>query len=89
MKSNKRPSKTVLKKSLIEAVIDPRVPGPNLAITIEEGNSTYFEIKAIELIREARLHLTEPNLSPEKKREYYQDKLTKALTLIALAKVTQ
>lgn len=84
----KRPSKTQIKRALLDSVFDPRSPGPSLGIIIEE-NTRYFEIRAIECIREAREILFQEGLTPEKKKEYYQDRLTKALSLIALAKVIQ
>lgn len=86
----KRPSTIMIRKSLLEALFDPRSPGPGLGIIIDEGNSNYFEIRAIELIKEARLMLNSEQLySREHRLEYYENNITQAISLLALAKVIQ
>ena len=80
-----RISKTQIKKALIECVFDPRNPGPMGVIT-DTAKSEYLELRSIELIHEARNILSQHNLES---KEMYLDRLSKAIALLALAKLTQ
>jgi len=62
-----------LRKILNQSLINPKkVPGI-IKIILEQNDPAYFETRAIELIHEARLG-------------NYQEKMTNAITLLAVAR---
>ena len=74
-KKQKLPSKTAIRKALVEAQFDPRID-PLMSIIAAQNNPQYCEMRAIEFLHEVRI----PGAN-------WQDKLTKALSLLALSKV--
>ncbi len=72
-------NKTQISKELKEAVFAPGKPGP-MKIIVDVGDSDYY-------IRRAKEFLDQ-TLDGTYDRAEYQEILTKALSLIALAKVT-
>lgn len=48
------PSKTAIKKILMESAFDPRKPGP-MKVIADIRNHDYYKLRAIELIHEGRL----------------------------------
>lgn len=76
----KKPGQKQLQKLLAESVFNPDSIGP-LKIIADLRNAAYCEIRAIELIQEARL--TPP--SPEH-MDHYHDKIKQAISLLVLAR---
>lgn len=74
----KKPGQKQLQKLLAESVFNPDSIGP-LKIIADLRNAAYCEIRAIELIQEARL-------TPESNNEYYHDKIKQAISLLVLAR---
>jgi len=65
-----------LKQIANQSVINPNKAEGSEKILLDVGNSTYWEIRAIELIREA-----------QEDSEKYHDKIKQAITLLLLARV--
>jgi hypothetical protein len=74
-KKQKLPSKTAIRKALVEAQFDPKTD-LHMSIIAAMHNPRYCEMRATEFLYEIQV----PGADP-------QDKLNKALALIALAKV--
>jgi hypothetical protein len=69
-------SKAKLAKFLSSCVIDPRSPGP-FASALKIGNLNFLEMKAVELVHEARAFPLD--------NERYLENIRKAITLLAYA----
>lgn len=74
-----QPSQTSIRKVLSESAFDPRVPGP-LKVIADTGNVEYLVTRAIEFLREGQY-------GADATRPMDRDKLTQAISLLALAKV--
>lgn len=81
-KSLNNPTLSKIRAMLREASFNPRVPGP-MKIVSEQGNSSYFECRAMELISEAIAAREAKNIAA------YQHIMTKAIQLVALAKINE
>ena len=81
----KNPSKTRLAAILRESVFDPRKDGP-LKIVAENSSITYLELRAIEMIEQAQADAEDDRLIPEQRKQEYHNKLTQAVSLLALAR---
>jgi hypothetical protein len=77
-KKNKLPSRTSIRRALLESEFNPREQSP-LSIVVGLNDPSYGETRAIELIHEAKLTV--------KDLAQYQEKLSQAISLLALAKV--
>lgn len=90
---SKQPSRTDVRNSLRLSEFDPRESGTPLSIAIEERDPSYCEMKAQELIREARacaaaLAGADVGSATEKSNlEWYNEKITRAVSLLAYARV--
>jgi hypothetical protein len=73
-----KPSLTLFKKTLMESSFDPRKPGP-LSMILDSGNPTYLIQRSMEMLREAL----------ELKGKQKSDRLTKAVSLIAMARILE
>lgn len=71
----KKPGKKQLQKLLAESAFNPDLTGP-LKIIADLRNPQYCEIRAIELIQEARLS----------DMDHYHDKIKQAISLLVLAR---
>lgn len=61
-----------------------------MAVLIDTGGADYYEQRAIELIGEARLCLGQVTGNPDdaaRNKDQYTDRINKALSLLALAKL--
>jgi len=76
MPKKQAPSQTSLRKVLAESAFDPRVPGP-LKVIADNDNVFYLTERAIEFVREGQQG------GPTE----YEEGLTKAIGLLALAKL--
>lgn len=74
----KKPGQKQLQKLLAESVFNPDKTGP-LKIIADLRNAGYCEIRAIELIQEARLSKADDH-------EHYHDKIKQAISLLVLAR---
>jgi len=74
-KKNRHPSQTTIKKALAASVFDPRAKTP-MAVIVDMEDPRYCELRAIELIRQA-----------QNTPQFYQDTISQAIALLALAKV--
>jgi hypothetical protein len=82
---------TSVRTSLLEGLFDPRETGPMSAL-LETGDADYYELRAIEFITEARVALKTATGNPDdavKNKEAYMLRINKALSLLALAKLTR
>lgn len=77
-KKNLFPSKASIRRSLLESEFDPRAQTP-MSVVVGLKDPSYGETRAIELIHEAKLVTTDS--------AQYQEKLSQAISLLALAKV--
>ena len=76
---------TALKKTLLLAVFDPRSPGP-MKIVVDTTSIQYLELRAVELIHEARQALEDEFVTEQEQRaKDYNDKMSKAIGLLGLA----
>lgn len=81
VRNGSRPSLTSLKQLLVRCAFDPRKPGPMKAI-VESGDRNFWELRAIELIREAQDAIEQGH------NNFYHDQITRAISLLALSKAT-
>lgn len=81
MASRKKPGQKQLQKLLTESVFNPDSIGP-LKIIADLRNAGYCEIRAIELIQEARL----TPFVPDGDNSHYHDKIKQAISLLVLAR---
>lgn len=63
---------------LMEALFDPRDPGP-MQVLIDMNDSKYYEARAIEFIKETNLDYYDLN--------FYHDNIKKAIGLLTLARI--
>lgn len=90
---SKQPSRTDVRNSLRQSEFDPREMGTPLSVAIEEMNPGYCEMKAQELIKEARICASEAagcdrgTQTEQKSMEWYNEKITRAVSLLAYARV--
>ena len=77
----------LIQKYLYESVFNPKLPGP-LQIIVDIHDSNYYEVRAIELIQEARLiNNHEPKkINDNEAKEIYHIKMKQAISLLALAR---
>ncbi len=76
----KKPGQKQLQKLLTESVFNPDKVGP-LKIIADLRNAAYCEMRAIELIQEARMFAPTDNT-----HEHYHDKIKQAISLLVLAR---
>lgn len=81
-KSLNNPTLSKVRAVLREAAFNPRAKGP-MKIVSEQGNSSYFECRAIELISEATAAREAKQIAA------YHAAMTKAIQLITLAKINE
>ena len=81
-KNLNNPTLSKIRAILREASFNPKVPGP-MKIVSEQGNSSYFECRAMELISEAVAAREATNIKA------YHATITKAIQLLALAKINE
>lgn len=74
---------TNLKKILLESLFDPRKPIGTIKIIMEVNDPNYYEMRAIEMIGEAKSILHTPFGSIND----YNERITKAISLLGLAKL--
>lgn len=86
---SKQPSRTDVRNSLRQSEFDPREMGTPLSVAIEEMNPGYCEMKAQELIKEARICASEAAGCDKgtQSMEWYNEKITRAVSLLAYARV--
>ncbi len=84
---SKQPSMTMMRTLLKQSEFDPRERGTPLSIAIEEMDPGYCELKAMELVREARTIYNDTGGSDEQKLlSYYNEKIVRAISLLAYAR---
>lgn len=83
------PKPKVSRKSLLsilnEAAFDPRADGP-LSIVVALNDPSYCEMKAIELITEARQVINKYAVPLSETFIHYHNRMTQAMGLLALAR---
>ena len=74
-----------VRKVLNESLSNPTEKAGPLRIIVEQNNPDFYEIRAMEFVIEARQVLT--GVVTNLVREIYADKIGKAISLLALAKL--
>jgi len=85
-----KPSYTDISAFLRKCFFNPRKPGP-LNIISDIGNAEYYEMRAIEYVKEAPLCYCKATIPQtfEEALESYDDKIIKAIQLLSLARQTR
>ncbi len=79
----KRPSLTSIRKVMKEAVFNPKTPGP-MKVVADMDDAGYFEKRAIESIFNA----SALRVAGSGESKLYHAQITKAIQLLALARIT-
>ncbi len=87
MKKQNLPSSRDIRKVLGQAIFNPRSPIGPIKIIMDQRNPNYYEMRAAEFITEARNALGENPSPTNQQLEIYHDKLNKAMSLLALARL--
>lgn len=74
-----------IRKLLLNSLINPKEPGP-LKTILEQHDVSYYEMRAQELISEARLCVSGFPTPNENQLANYHDRMIKAITLLTLAR---
>ena len=71
---------------LLESVFNPEKDLSPLKVIVDTGNVDYFELRALELIQEARRLLATENSSFSQNFTMYNEKMVQAISLLTLAR---
>ena len=80
-KSNTLITYTNMKKTLLESMFNPKEAVGPIKIIMEVNDANYYVLRAVEFINEARNYPLDV--------ENYNEKITKAISLLALAKLVR
>lgn len=86
-----KPKYTQICEFLRRCFFNPNKPGP-LSIIADIGNPNYYEMRAIEFIKEApECYIKEQTIAAQTKlaMQEYDDKIIKAIKLLVLARETR
>src|SRR5262245_12741060 len=85
------PSIADIRQVLGESAFSPREPVGIIRVIMQQANPNYYEMRAIELITEGQQSISVPpgGTPTDHQLSIYNDKMSKAISLLALARVVR
>ena len=76
----------MIREMLLESVFNPEKDLSPLKVIVDTGNVDYFELRALELIQEARRLVVANSSSSSQNLVMYSEKMVQAVSLLTLAR---